>query len=550
MVKHGHIGFHPQRQPGLFYVGVLLPVGRMTVRADARPGRHRRPPRQRDDPPDGLAKPADLRHSRGPHPGRQAGDRGAGLRTGRRPTSAAAWWPARATPAASSPPPTPSATPWRSPTTWSRASSWISRSTSIVTGCPNSCAQHYMGDIGLLAHEGGGRRGHGRGLSRLHRRRLRRGAGTSAARLFAACVGRRTSPTVIERMLRGYLAHRLGPDETFNDFVKRASHRPAQGTGSAQAVALTAEGVTSMAIPVLPESAPFTPAQRSWLNGFFAGLFGLDRGAANGHAANGSARAAQWRCTTVRRPAAPAPPPEAEEEFPWHDPALPMDERLKLAEGKPFEREADGRHGPARLRLPAATCARPTPRPSPAARTADLTRCAPGRQGDGQEAQGAGRGPQGAPVVEAATGPTARPPRSRTVGHGTGGPGRRRPLRPEPRRLPTARTRSRPRSSSAVRSTRPARKRHPPRRHRPQGQRPGLQGGRRPRRLPGELPRTGRDDPRGLGARGDELVTTPATGGSFIPTTPCSRTTPSPRSATCSPPCWRHAATDPSEAGR
>ena len=30
MVKHGHLGFHRQRQPGLVYVGVLLPVGRMT----------------------------------------------------------------------------------------------------------------------------------------------------------------------------------------------------------------------------------------------------------------------------------------------------------------------------------------------------------------------------------------------------------------------------------------------------------------------------------------------------------------------------------------
>ena len=30
VVKHGHLGFHPQRQPGLFYLGVLLPVGRMT----------------------------------------------------------------------------------------------------------------------------------------------------------------------------------------------------------------------------------------------------------------------------------------------------------------------------------------------------------------------------------------------------------------------------------------------------------------------------------------------------------------------------------------
>ncbi|VTU00289.1 sulfite reductase : Sulfite reductase (NADPH) flavoprotein alpha-component OS=Rhodopirellula sp. SWK7 GN=RRSWK_01818 PE=4 SV=1: FeS: FAD_binding_1: NAD_binding_1 [Gemmataceae bacterium] len=79
-----------------------------------------------------------------------------------------------------------------------------------------------------------------------------------------------------------------------------------------------------MAIPVLPESAPFSGPQRAWLNGFFAGLLGID-GSANGAAPNGHA------------PAASAAAP-AEEDFPWHDPALKMDERLKLADGKPFER--------------------------------------------------------------------------------------------------------------------------------------------------------------------------------------------------------------------
>jgi sulfite reductase (NADPH) flavoprotein alpha-component len=60
-------------------------------------------------------------------------------------------------------------------------------------------------------------------------------------------------------------------------------------------------------------------------------MFGLDGGASNGVAFapptlnGGSARAA-------------APPPKVEEAFPWHDPSLPMEERLRLAEGKPFER--------------------------------------------------------------------------------------------------------------------------------------------------------------------------------------------------------------------
>ncbi len=73
--------------------------------------------------------------------------------------------------------------------------------------------------------------------------------------------------------------------------------------------------------PTLPESAPFSADQRAWLNGFFAGLF--NTGSSNGSAVSSSAAAA---------------PLEEDEEFPWHDAALGMDERLELAEGKPFPR--------------------------------------------------------------------------------------------------------------------------------------------------------------------------------------------------------------------
>jgi sulfite reductase (NADPH) flavoprotein alpha-component len=65
-------------------------------------------------------------------------------------------------------------------------------------------------------------------------------------------------------------------------------------------------------VPVLPETAPFTPAQRAWLNGFFAGLLSAEPLAA----------------------AAAAPAPELAEDFPWHDPTLQLDERMKLAEGR------------------------------------------------------------------------------------------------------------------------------------------------------------------------------------------------------------------------
>ena len=70
-------------------------------------------------------------------------------------------------------------------------------------------------------------------------------------------------------------------------------------------------------VPLIPESAPFTPAQRAWLNGFLAGLYGAAAAAGD---------------------ASPSPPPPAAEDFPWHDPAIEIKDRLKLAEGRPLPR--------------------------------------------------------------------------------------------------------------------------------------------------------------------------------------------------------------------
>ena len=70
-----------------------------------------------------------------------------------------------------------------------------------------------------------------------------------------------------------------------------------------------------MSAVMIPDAAPFSPEQRAWLSGFFSGLVNVPGGTPAG--------------VTVADPAT------AEEEFPWHDPALPMDERMQLAEGKP-----------------------------------------------------------------------------------------------------------------------------------------------------------------------------------------------------------------------
>ena len=83
-----------------------------------------------------------------------------------------------------------------------------------------------------------------------------------------------------------------------------------------------------MAIPVLPETAPFTVAQRAWLNGFFAGVLSLDGSGAAVTSAAVQAPANGNGHVAVAEP---------EETFPWHDPTLSLDERLELARGRPLE---------------------------------------------------------------------------------------------------------------------------------------------------------------------------------------------------------------------
>jgi sulfite reductase (NADPH) flavoprotein alpha-component len=86
-------------------------------------------------------------------------------------------------------------------------------------------------------------------------------------------------------------------------------------------------------IPVLPESAPFSAVQRAWLNGFFAGLLGIDSGSAGAETVSGVAHGITAPTPNTQHPTPNTP----EEEFPWHDPTLSMEERLELAEGRPFE---------------------------------------------------------------------------------------------------------------------------------------------------------------------------------------------------------------------
>jgi len=78
-------------------------------------------------------------------------------------------------------------------------------------------------------------------------------------------------------------------------------------------------------IEIIPPTAPFSEAQRSWLNGFFAGLL-TDSGTTPLSAEQGAAM--------LQGPTGDGDDGEA----PWHDQTMPIAQRMKLAEGRPLRR--------------------------------------------------------------------------------------------------------------------------------------------------------------------------------------------------------------------
>jgi ferredoxin-nitrite reductase len=214
----GHVGFHSQKQAGLCYVGVVLPVGRMTA-AQMR----------------GLADIAqefgsgtirltvwqnllisDIREENEIEVNRRI--EALGLHwsaTNVRAGLVACTGNAGCKYAAAN----TKADAMRIAGHLEAAGVELDRPVNVhLTGCHHSCAQHYIGDIGLIAtkvnvgddavegyhvHVGGGfgpRQAIGRELFR--------------------DVVASDAPQVVERMLRAFVANRGSADETFQDFVK------------------------------------------------------------------------------------------------------------------------------------------------------------------------------------------------------------------------------------------------------------------------------------------------------------------------------------------
>ena len=90
-----------------------------------------------------------------------------------------------------------------------------------LTGCPNSCAQHYIGDIGLVgtkvqvSEDGDQVEGY-----HLH---VGGGFGPDAAcgREIYRDVKADDAPKAVERVLKAYLANRSAADESFLAFTRR-----------------------------------------------------------------------------------------------------------------------------------------------------------------------------------------------------------------------------------------------------------------------------------------------------------------------------------------
>lgn len=80
---------------------------------------------------------------------------------------------------------------------------------------------------------------------------------------------------------------------------------------------------TRPVVQVIPEEAPFSEEQRSWLNGFFAGILSVDNAG-----------------VTALSPAQNAAVmDDVDDGAPWHDPAMEIDARMALAEGKALPRK-------------------------------------------------------------------------------------------------------------------------------------------------------------------------------------------------------------------
>ena len=201
-----------------------------------------------------------------------------------------------------------------------------------LTGCPHSCAQHYIGDIGLLACRVP--------IAPTARTRWRASTSTSAAASAPdAGIARELYRDVkVEDCPRAGRAHprslpgatARGAAETFLEFSRR------HDTDALKAM-VDAHGGRRMTIQNRaagaahrhdPGGAPFSTGAARLAQRL------LRRPAV----ARRQGRHLAARPATCRMPR-PRRSPASDDGAPWHDAAMPIDERMQLAEGRPLPRQ-------------------------------------------------------------------------------------------------------------------------------------------------------------------------------------------------------------------
>jgi ferredoxin-nitrite reductase len=218
--RQAHIGAHPQKQPGLFYLGVVLPVGKMScaqVRALAAIAR---------DLGDGeirltvwqnvlVSGISEARLKRAQAAVEKAGLewRASSIRAGLIACTGSRGCRFSAT---------DTKTHAEEIRAWCETRVTLDQPVNIhVTGCHHSCAQHYIGDIGLVAARvsvndtgdtvegyhivaGGGS-----------------GATAAIGREILRDVKAQDAPAKVEHLLKAYLSHRTDAAESFQAFSAR-----------------------------------------------------------------------------------------------------------------------------------------------------------------------------------------------------------------------------------------------------------------------------------------------------------------------------------------
>jgi ferredoxin-nitrite reductase len=211
--QHGHLGVHPQRQPGLSYIGVAVPVGRLSAAqmravsaiADEYGGGEIRLTVWQN-----LLVP-NIRHEN--------------IEVARQALAAAGLSDSAATFAAGAVACTGNTGCKYAATDTKRhalaLANYLDQRLTLdrplnlhVTGCPHSCAQHYIGDIGLLGVKVGGEEGY----------QVSVGGGTDErqglSRELIPAIRFADLPPVIETLFRVFETNRQG-SESFLEYARR-----------------------------------------------------------------------------------------------------------------------------------------------------------------------------------------------------------------------------------------------------------------------------------------------------------------------------------------